>query len=405
MNRPSIAIIGGGAAGLIAADVLAEHAEVHLYEQERQVGRKFLVAGEGGLNITNSAEGEDLLKHFHPIDRLRPVLEAFGSSDLRAWLAERGVPTFIGSSGRVFPERGIKPAEVLKAIMDRLAAKGVHIHLQHGFIGFDAQGKPVVAHNGSATTLEAVRTLFALGGASWPKTGSTGAWVEHFQGIGIPTTPFRSSNCGVELELPDALRVHVGKPLKNIRITCGDRSFRGEATLTDHGLEGNAIYPVVPAVRDALERGEEAVLVVDLKPDVTEAVLERRLSGAAWKERMAAVKLDRVQVALLKAFTPMHRFLDGSNLVHDVKHLHIPVRALRPIDEAISTVGGIPWDEVDDDLSLKQHPRFFVAGEMLDWDAPTGGFLLQGCFSTGCFAAGGLLRELLRNDPRSTTSG
>jgi predicted flavoprotein YhiN len=208
----------------------------------------------------------------------------------------------------------------------------------------------------------------------------------------------------VELELADALRVHVGKPLKNIRITCGDRSFRGEATLTDHGLEGNAIYPVVPAVRDALERGEEAVLVVDLKPDVTEAELERRLSGAAWKERMAAVKLDRVQVALLKAFTPMHRFLDGSTLVQDVKHLHIPVRALRPIDEAISTVGGIPWDEVNDDLSLKQHPRFFVAGEMLDWDAPTGGFLLQGCFSTGCFAAGGLLRELLRNDPRSTTS-
>jgi predicted flavoprotein YhiN len=206
--------------------------------------------------------------------------------------------------------------------------------------------------------------------------------------------PFRASNCGVEVELPEALRVHAGKPLKNIRITCGELSFRGEATLTEHGLEGNAVYPVVPAVREALEVGEQAILVVDLKPDLTEAEMERRLAGAAWKERMAALKLDRVQVALLKAFTPMHRYLDGSTLIEDVKHLRIPVRALRPIDEAISTVGGIPWDEVNEDLSLKRHPHLFVAGEMLDWDAPTGGFLLQGCFSSGHFAAGSILRVL-----------
>jgi uncharacterized flavoprotein (TIGR03862 family) len=395
MSRPRIAIIGGGPAGLIAAFVLAEQCEVHLYEQERQVGRKFLVAGEGGLNITNSVVGEELLTQFEPKDRMRSVVEAFGPEALRAWLAELGVPTFVGSSGRVFPERGIKPAEVLKALVDRLITQGVHIHLQHAFVGFDTDLRPIVEHGGERTSIGADRTLFALGGASWPKTGSTGAWVPHFKAIGIPVVPFRSSNCGVELEVSEALRVHAGKPLKNIRITCGDRSFRGEATLTDHGLEGNAIYPVVPALREALERGEDAVLVVDLKPDVTEVELERRLSGAAWKERMAAVKLDRVQVALLKAFTPMHRFLDGSTLVQDVKQLRIPVRALRPIDEAISSVGGVPWEAVNADLSLKRHPQLFVAGEMLDWDAPTGGFLLQGSFSLGHCAARSILRQAL----------
>ena len=401
MSRPHIAIIGGGPAGLIAADVLANTCEVHLYEQARTVGRKFLVAGEGGLNITNRVEGEEMLGQYAPKDRMRPILAAFGPAELRAWLAELGVPTFIGSSGRVFPEKGIKPAEVLKAIVDRLAAKGVQLHVQHTFVGFDAVARPLVERNGQQVVIEAENYLFGLGGASWAKTGSTGDWTAYFQALGVRTIPFAASNCGVELVMPEALRVHVGKPLKNIRITAGDRSVRGEATLTEHGLEGNAVYPVVPAIREALARGQEATLIIDLKPDLTEAELERRLAGAAWKERMATVKLDRVQVALLKAFTPMHRFIDGSTLISDVKQLRVPVRALRPIDEAISTVGGIPWDELNDDLSLKQYPRIFVAGEMVDWDAPTGGFLLQGCFSTGRLAASAIQHALTKG--RSTT--
>jgi hypothetical protein len=193
--------------------------------------------------------------------------------------------------------------------------------------------------------------------------------------------------------LPPQVLLHVGKPLKNIAVTAGGTTLRGEATITVHGLEGNAIYPAVPSIRSELSSIGRATLQIDLKPDLSLAQLEQRLQGAAWKERMAALRLDRPAVALLKAFTPVERFVDGRTLAHDVKHVRIPVTGLRPLDEAISSVGGIPFDEVEADLSLKRYPNLFVAGEMLDWDAPTGGFLLQGAFSTGYWAAQGIMRS------------
>jgi hypothetical protein len=252
----------------------------------------------------------------------------------------------------------------------------------------------VVEGEGQHGPLDADATLFALGGASWPVTGSSGTWVAPFRALGVQVNELLPSNCGVELAMTTALLTHAGKPLKNIDVRSGPIRVRGEATITAHGLEGNAIYPVVPAVRAAMAAGEQAVLEVDLKPDVAQEELERRLAGAAWKERMAALKLDRVQVALLKAFTPQHRFMDGAHLAHDVKHLRLPVNGLRPIAEAISTAGGIAWEALGDDLSVKHHPRLFVAGEMIDWDAPTGGFLLQGCFTTGHAAAMGILHRI-----------
>lgn len=385
-----VAIIGGGPAGLIAAYELSDRFQVDLYEGGRTVGRKFLVAGEGGLNITNSALGELLLDHYAPAGFLNSALSTFGPEALRHWLAELGIPTFVGSSGRVFPERGIKPAEVLKAITTALVAKGVRIHTEHRFLGFDEQVRPIVQHAEERSVIDAPRVLFALGGASWPKTGSTGEWVAHFEAIGVRSLPFRASNCGVEVAMSDALKLHAGKPLKNIAIRCGDRTIRGEATITEHGLEGNAIYPLIPDVRTALEAEGKAEIIIDLKPDLSEPQIEQKLQDAAWKERMARLRLDRPSVALLKTFTPVMRYIDGSTLPHDVKHVHIPVHGLRPIDEAISTVGGIALDEVGEDLALKEHPHIFVAGEMLDWDAPTGGFLLQGAFSTGRWAAKGM---------------
>ncbi len=396
-----VAIIGGGPAGMIAAAQLADHFEVHIYEQGRTLGRKFLVAGDGGLNITTSAEGDALREWYGPKAWIDPMLDAFGPPELRMWLQDLGVPTFIGSSGRVFPERGLKPAEVLKAITTRLQGRGVRIHVDHRFIGFDPAARPLMDHNGNSVDVEAGLTLFALGGASWSKTGSTGEWRSHFGAIGVRTVPFRASNCGVEIELPENVRPHVGKPLKNIAITAGTRTVRGEATITEHGLEGNAVYPLIPAIRAQLDANGSAEVVIDLKPDNTVDTLEQRLSGAAWKERMAALRMDRPTVALLKAFTPVQRYLDGRSLAHDVKQLHIPIKGLRPIEEAISTVGGIALDEVNDDLSLKKHPHLYVAGEMLDWDAPTGGFLLQGAFTTGRWAAEAIARRVTVDQPKS----
>lgn len=384
-------IIGGGPAGLMAAHTLAEHMVVDLYEQGRNLGRKFLVAGDGGLNITNSMDGERLLSQYIPDERLKPALETFGSSDLRAWLASLGVPTFIGTSGRIFPEKGVKPAEVLKAITDALVARGVHIHREHRFVGFDHRARPIVEHEGEREVLEADAFLFALGGASWSKTGSTGTWAGAFTELGIEVRTFQPSNCGVEILLPGSLQPHIGKPLKNIAVTCGTKSVRGELTITEHGMEGNAIYPVIPQVREQLAASGEAHLIIDLKPDNTEDRINEKLRDAAWRERAAVLRLDRPALALLKAFTPLHRWLDGSTLASDVKHVKVPVHALRPIEEAISTVGGIAMTEVNPDLSLKGHPHLFIAGEMLDWDAPTGGFLLQGAFSTGRLAAQGMV--------------
>lgn len=378
---------------MIAACFLAEHAQVDLYEQGRNVGRKFLVAGDGGLNITNSAEGEVLFAQYAPPEVMKPMLEAFGPAELREWLASLGVPTFVGTSGRVFPERGIKPAEVLKAITDAMKGKGVRIHTEHHFVGFDEAAKPIIASGGDRSTIQADAYLFALGGASWPKTGSTGEWISPFTSIGVHANDFRASNCGVVANMPEALRVHSGKPLKNIAVSCGAKTLRGELTITEYGLEGNAIYPVIPQVREQLTASREAHVIIDLKPDLTEERINERLLDATWKERTAALKLDRPSVALLKAFTPVDRYLDGRTLAHDVKNVNVPLHALRPIEEAISTVGGIAMHEVNADLSLRKHPHIFVAGEMLDWDAPTGGFLLQGAFSTGRWAAQGMLRR------------
>lgn len=388
-QRLRIAIIGGGPAGLMAADTLAPHAEVDLYEHGRNIGRKLLVAGQGGFNLTNQAEGEELLMHYSPTGFLDEALSAFGPADLRAWLMERGIATFTGTSGRVFPKKGIKPIDVLEHIRERLLRRGVRIRSQHAFTGFSPAGRVVVENNDGPITLDADHVIFALGGASWPVTGSTGIWPVLFNDLGIDVLPFRASNCGVEIAWPSSfIQAHEGKPLKNVRFAAGKLGAWGEATITRHGLEGNAIYPVVPALRDG-----ETVLHADLKPDSTMQRLLERIGNKAAKHFAEAVGMNRAQLALVKAFTPKEVFASPERFAEATKDLRLPVSGLRPLGEAISTVGGIPVGALNADFSFKAHPHFSAIGEMVDWDAPTGGFLLQGCFAMGRHAALGILSK------------
>lgn len=390
-RRLHIAIIGGGPAGLMASATLAPHADVDLYEHGKHIGRKFLVAGQGGFNLTNELEGDDLLRLYAPTGFLVEALQAFGPVELREWLVELGVETFIGTSGRVFPVKGIKPIDVLTKIREQLIQSGVRIHTEHVFTGFDAEGKVQIENGDGPITLQADRVIFALGGASWPVTGSTGIWPPLFSAIGVEVHAFQASNCGVEVEWPqDFIEAHEGKPLKNLRVSAGKKGAWGEVTITEHGLEGNAIYPIVPAVREGATE-----LHLDLKPDSTHERLVERIGDKAPKNFASALHLNRTQVALLKAFTPKEVSGSVEHFVGSVKELRIPVTGLRPIGEAISTVGGIPVEALNPDFSLKQHPHLFAIGEMVDWDAPTGGFLLQGCFAMGRH----VVRSLIAQSP------
>ena len=384
MSRKKIIIIGGGAAGLMAAENLCADFEVSIYEKGKTVGRKFLVAGKGGFNLTNEATGKSLAQKYSPVYFLEKVLLENDSVKMRAWLEGLGIPTFVGTSGRVFPKKGIKPIDVLKKIKDRLVEQGVQFFYQQTFIGFDKKCNVIVKSDEKRGTLEADYFVFALGGASWSVTGSDGKWLEAFEQIGVSTHPFQSSNCGVNISWSDHFKkYHAGKPLKNIAVAVGEISVKGEAMITDYGLEGNAIYPLIGEVRKAFNQNKIPKLSMDLKPKNTTQQLLEKLKNKTPKTKIFAqsLNLNTTQIALLKSFLDKDKFLQPIEFINGVKHLQISIDSLRPLEEAISTVGGIALEEVNADFSLKKFPHIFVIGEMLDWDAPTGGFLLQGCFS------------------------
>ncbi|WP_052599158.1 TIGR03862 family flavoprotein [Aureispira sp. CCB-QB1] len=385
MQSKKVIIIGGGAAGLIAAEQLSATCDVHIYEKGKTIGRKFLVAGNGGFNLTNAAIEDDLYQKYTPHPVLQSALQSFDTQKMRAWLEKLGITTFIGSSGRVFPQKGVKPIQVLQKIKDKLLDNGVQIHCKHEFIGFNAHQLPILKHQSTTFSPQADAYIFALGGASWSVTGSNMKWLPFFEQLGISTQPFEASNCGLEVKWDAAFRdKYAGTPLKNIQVSLGSTSLKGEALITDYGLEGNAIYPIVPLIRTAFKSLQPPFLAIDFKPNNSHQNLLSKTKGKRLKTKNYAYEfnLNKAEFALLKAFTTKEEYLAPERFIEAIKHLKIPIEALRPIEEAISTIGGVSLNALNANYSLQKYPHIFVIGEMLDWDAPTGGFLLQGCFST-----------------------
>ncbi|MEY2560046.1 MAG: hypothetical protein QOG51_461 [Verrucomicrobiota bacterium] len=384
----SVLIIGGGPAGLRAAEVAnAAGARVTLCDAQRSVGRKFLVAGRGGLNLTHGEPVENFpARYVDEPERWRDLLSDLGPDDLRAWAAELGVETYVGTSGRVFP-RGQKAAGLLRGWLRRLRASGVQFRTGARFIAFDRQAdgwSATFQTTADSFSIAADTIVLALGGASWPETGSDGAWPAILAAHGIEITPWQPANCGWEVDWPPALLSRAeGLPLKNLTVRAGEESVSGELLITAHGLEGGAIYRLGRTLRGM----SEPSVAIDFKPQLTVETLRERIANLPdAREWFRAWKLSAGAVALLETISPTE---DCEELLGRVKNFVLPLRGPRPIAEAISSAGGVPWAELDENLMLRKLPGIFVAGEMIDWEAPTGGYLLQGCFATGTRAGRG----------------
>jgi len=388
-----VIIVGGGPAGLRAAELVsATGLRTVLTDHKLSVGRKFLVAGRGGLNLTHSEPVEHFpARYGHSPERWQKLLADFSPDDLRAWAKELGIETFVGTSGRVFPESK-QAAPLLRRWTERLRKQGVAFRTRHKLTGFQHESgtwKITFAAPQGDVAMHSRAIVFALGGASWPQTGSDGGWAKVFSGAGIPVTHLVPANCGYEIRWTDSfLNQAEGRPLKNIVVHAGDESISGELLITQYGIEGGAIYQLGRALR-AMAHPH---ITIDLKPDFSPDQLVAKLGTSSGSPNLLekaskAWRLNHVAQALLKLHAP---FDSAEELAALAKVLPIHLHGPRPIEEAISTAGGVPWDELDDHLMLKRCPGLFCAGEMIDWDAPTGGYLLQGCFSTATRAALGV---------------
>lgn len=398
--RPRALVIGGGPAGLMAAEVLAAGgAAVTAAERMPSFGRRLLMAGRGGLNLTHSEPFEAFLDRYGPAAaRLRPHLEAFPPQALRAWAERLGQPTFVGSSGRVFP-RAMKASPLLRAWLARLERQGVALRPTLHWSGWDEAGRIVFDGPEGAETVAAEVVVLALGGASWPRLGADGGWAPRLAGRGVPIVPFRPANAGVEIAWSDHFRGRfAGAPLKNVALAFGGHTVRGEAMVAAYGLEGGAVYALSAALREAIAAEGRAVLTVDLRPDMTVEALAARLarprgrdSAANWLRKAAG--LPPVAAGLLREI-PGDLPAGAEKLARRIKGVRLSLTAMRGLERAISSAGGVAWDALDDRLMLDALPGVFVAGEMLDWEAPTGGYLLQACFATGRAAGLGALARL-----------
>jgi uncharacterized flavoprotein (TIGR03862 family) len=397
----NIAVVGAGPAGLMAAEVMVRAgARVTVYDQMPAAGRKFLMAGRGGLNLTHSEPLDRFLARYGAaVPHLRDAIATFPPEKLRAWCEGLGQETFVGSSGRVFP-KGLKASPLLRAWLRRLDGAGVVFKSRQRWTGWSDDGALVFETPSGVVAERADTTVLALGGASWPKLGSDGSWAEVMARAGICVAPLRPANAGVLVNWSEVFRSRFeGTPLKRIALSLGGHVARGEALVTRAGLEGGAIYALSAPIRAAIDAAGVAVLHLDLRPDLTEAALVAKLGAARGKQSLStflrkAASLAPVAIALLheaQADGARLSALPPAELAALIKAVPVRVTGTCDIARAISTAGGIAFDELDARFMLRRRPGTFVAGEMLDWEAPTGGYLLQACYATGVAAAQGAL--------------
>jgi uncharacterized flavoprotein (TIGR03862 family) len=376
-----ILIIGGGPAGLMAAETAAKAGrKVTVIEKKPSLARKFLMAGRGGLNLTHSEPIDHFMLQYGAASPfLRPYIERFTPDDLRAWSEGLGEKTFIGTSGRVFPA-SFKASPLLRAWQKRLNDLGVTLRLGTTWDGQDTYGAKAV--------------ILALGGASWPRLGSDGGWVPLLQSKNINVNALRPANCGFHVPWTDLFREKfAGTPLKGVTLSFKGRTLRGEAMISAQGIEGGLIYAFSAALRTEIEQKSRALFKLDLKPDISLADLSQKISGAK-KSQSLGTTLRKAGLSAAAASLVFETLRNNTNIAAHIKSIPIETLAAFPIDRAISSAGGIALDEVDENLMLKKWPGVFVCGEMLDWEAPTGGYLLQGCLSTGVAAGLGAVKYL-----------
>ncbi|MGL5445856.1 MAG: TIGR03862 family flavoprotein [Rhabdaerophilum sp.] len=404
----TIAIIGGGPAGLVAAEKLAESGhQVTVYERMPSVARKFLMAGRGGLNLTHSEDFEPFVARYGAASEwLTPLIQRFTPDEMGLWANGLGAETFIGSSGRVFPD-AMKASPLLRAWLTRLEGLGVTFHLRHEWKGWDEIGALVFETPDVPLTMKPDATILALGGASWPRLGSDGGWVKLLEAKGVEITPLQPSNCGVLCEWSEHLLArHVGEPLKRVVLAIGGQEAIGEMVITRKGLEGGVIYALSAAIRAALEAGQ-GQFMADLRPDLPQHAIADRLGMARKGDSLAnrlrkGAGLSTGAIGILQEHAAKNSIRLGemapNALARQIKALPLNFHGLSGLDRAISTAGGVSRTACDERLMLKNLPGVFVAGEMLDWDAPTGGYLLQASFATGIAAASGVIEWLKKRD-------
>ncbi len=401
----NVAIIGAGPAGLMAAEMLTQGgARVTVYDAMPSAGRKLLMAGRGGLNLTHSeALPAFLTRYDNATPQLAAAIESFSPDDLRNWSGALGQPTFVGSSGRVFPQ-AFKASPLLRAWLRRLDASGVQFALRHRWTGWDEQGHLLFQTPDGPSVVAARATVLALGGASWPRLGSDGAWVDALAARGVAISPLEPANCGFTVAWSDVFRARFeGQPLKGVALSFGPRTVRGEAMITQAGIEGGAIYALSADLRAAIRASGQTRLRIALRPDLEAGDLAARLSAPRGKQSLSnwlrkAAHLSPVGIGLMQeavmASGVSLSSLPPENLAGLINAVPVQLDGLAPIARAISTAGGIAFGELDADFMIRRLPGVFAAGEMLDWEAPTGGYLLQASFATGAAAGRGALKWL-----------